>query len=356
MQLIHPLNRYKHQKIMQSPNASTSIGRMIKMLDTYCRDINYLRISITDRCNLRCRYCMPAEGIDKTIHGNILSFEDMARLVKVATSVGIRKIRLTGGEPLVRKNVTSLVKYISDINTIDDIAITTNGILFADMADDLKNAGLHRVNFSLDTLQDGKFKYITRIGQLGEVKKAVYKALELGLDPVKINTVVIRGFNDDELINFADLAYAYPLHIRFIEFMPIGDLLYWKKDRIMTAAEMEKVIAGKYDLQPYKMIKGNGPARYYKFEGGEGSIGFISPMSNHFCSECNRIRMTAEGKLRGCLYDKREIDLQEAIKTGASDEDLKKLFIKAINLKPSEHHMDKGWGTDNQRKMYQIGG
>lgn len=326
------------------------------MLDTFCRDINYLRISVTDRCNLRCRYCMPEEGIDKTIHNNILSFEDMARLVKVATTVGIRKIRLTGGEPLVRKNITGLINFINQIETIDDIAITTNGVLFSDMADDLKTAGLDRVNVSLDTLDDHKFKYITRVGELSEVKKAIYKALDLGLHPVKINTVVIKGFNDDELMRFADLAYSYPLHVRFIEFMPIGDLLYWKKDRVMTVAEIQKVIGEKYQLQPAAMIKGNGPAKYYKVEGGAGSVGFISPMSNHFCSACNRIRMTAEGKLRGCLYDKREIDLQEAINAGASDEDLKKLFIKTINLKPSEHHMDKGWGTDNQRKMYQIGG
>jgi cyclic pyranopterin phosphate synthase len=299
---------------------------------------------------------MPEEGIDKTIHNDILSFENMARLVKVATTVGIRKIRLTGGEPLVRKNITGLINFISQIDTIDDIAITTNGILFADMACELKTAGLGRVNFSLDTLDGDKFKYITRVGELREVKKAIYKALELGLDPVKINTVVIKGFNDDELINFADLAYSYPLHIRFIEFMPIGDLLYWEKNRVMTVTEIQEVISKKYELRPAKITKGNGPAKYFNFEGGAGSVGFISPMSNHFCSACNRIRMTAEGRLRGCLYDKREIDLQEAINTGASDEDLKKLFIKAINLKPSEHHMDKGWGTDNQRKMYQIGG
>jgi cyclic pyranopterin phosphate synthase len=329
---------------------------MISMFDAYNRNINYLRISITDRCNLRCRYCMPEEGIDKTVHNNILSFENITRLVRVATSVGIRKIRLTGGEPLVRKNITSLVGYISAIDTIDDIAITTNGMLFNDMADDLKAAGLDRVNFSLDTLQAGKFKYITRTGELDRVKKAIDKAMELNLNPVKINTVVIKGFNDDELLQFADLAYSYPLHIRFIEFMPIGDLLYWKKERVMTIAQIKEVISRKYHLESSGQVKGNGPAKYFSIQGGLGSIGFISPMSNHFCSECNRVRMTAEGKLRGCLYDKREIDLHEAIISGASDEELKKLFIKTINLKPSEHHMDQGWGTDNQRKMYQIGG
>lgn len=326
------------------------------MLDNFCRDINYLRISVTDRCNLRCRYCMPEEGIDKTVHSYILSLEDLARLAQVASTLNISKIRLTGGEPLVRKNITGLINLIRQIETIDDLAITTNGILFAGMADDLKSAGLDRVNFSVDTLDDIKFEYITRGGQLREVKKAVYKALELGLHPVKLNTVVIKGFNDDELLKFADLAYSYPLHIRFIEFMPIGDLRYWKKERVMTISEMQEVIGREYPLQPAKRIIGNGPAKYFNFENGTGSIGFISPMSHHFCSACNRIRMTAEGKLRGCLYDKREIDLQEAINTGASDEDLKQLFIKAINLKPSQHHMEQGWGTDNRRKMYQIGG
>jgi cyclic pyranopterin phosphate synthase len=326
------------------------------MLDNFCREINYLRISVTDRCNLRCRYCMPEEGIDKTVHNNILSFEKLARLVKVATTVGIRKIRLTGGEPLVRKEIPSLIEFISQIDSVDDIAITTNGILFPEMACDLKKAGLQRVNFSLDTLQEEKYKYITRVGELHQAEKAIMKALELDLHPVKINTVVIKGFNDDEILNFAHLAYTYPLHIRFIEFMPIGDLLYWKKDRIMTAAEMENVIREKYNLQAARVVKGNGPAKYFKLEGGLGSVGFISPMSNHFCSECNRLRMTAEGKLRGCLYDKREIDLHDAINKGASDEDLRQLFIKAINLKPPEHHMDQGWGIDNERKMYQIGG
>lgn len=329
---------------------------MSKLLDTFRRDINYLRISVTDRCNLRCRYCMPEDGIDKKLHSNILDFEDMARLVKIATSIGIRKIRLTGGEPLVRKNLTHLVSYISNIPVIDDIAITTNGMLFTDLADELKAAGLDRVNFSLDTLQADRFKYITRLGELQKVKAAIHKALELDLTPVKINTVVIKGFNDDELLEFADLAYKLPVHIRFIEFMPVGDLLYWHKERVMTVEEIRAQIESKYPLAPAKFIKGNGPAKYFKFEGGLGSIGFISPMSNHFCSECNRIRMTAEGKLRGCLYDKREIDLKQALLNGASDEELKQLFIKAVNLKPDEHHMEKGWGEDNQRKMYQIGG
>lgn len=326
------------------------------MLDTHNRDINYLRISVTDRCNLRCRYCMPEEGINKVEHGEILSLEDIARLINVAVEIGIRKIRITGGEPLVRKNITGLIRCISEVPEIDDVAITTNGVLFNSMADELKSAGLDRVNFSLDTMVPEKFKYITRRDELAEVTKSVFRALELGLEPVKINTVVIKGFNDDELMDFADLAYRYPLNIRFIEFMPIGDLLFWKKERIVTALQIQEKIAQKYQLTPARYIKGNGPAKYYSMEGGQGTIGFISPMSNHFCSECSRLRLTAEGKLRGCLYDKREIDLQTGLKNGSSNEELRQLFIKAVNLKPSEHHMDEGWGEENQRKMYQIGG
>jgi len=326
------------------------------MLDTYNRTINYLRISVTDRCNLRCRYCMPEEGISKLAHGDILSLEDIARLVKVSVGIGIRKIRVTGGEPLIRKHIDRLIGSIHALPEIDDIAITTNGVLFADMAENLKAAGLDRVNFSMDTMVAEKFAFITRRDQRAEVKKAIFKALELGLDPVKINTVVIKGFNDDELLDFAKLAYEYPLHIRFIEFMPIGDLSFWQEDHVITSRQIKEQIAQKYELTPTKISKGSGPATYFRLTGGQGTIGFITPMSHKFCSECNRLRLTADGKLRGCLYDKREIDLKAALENKSSDEDLKKLFIKAVHLKPSEHRMSDGWGKDNLRKMSQIGG
>lgn len=327
------------------------------MLDSYGREINYLRISVTDRCNLRCLYCMPEEGIDNKLnHTGILSLEDVARLVKISTEVGIKKVRLTGGEPLVRRNFTKLIDDISSLGLIDDIAITTNGILFYDMANELKKAGLNRVNFSLDSLVPDKFNYITRNGNVGIVIKSIFKALELGIEPVKINTVVIKGFNDDEILSLTKLAYDYPIHLRFIEFMPIGNLLYWKKNRLMKSEEVKKIIEEKYQLINPSYIPGNGPAKYFNLYGGQGSVGFISPMSNHFCHECNRLRMTADGKLRGCLYDKKEIDLRLPLENGASDEELKNLFLQAINNKPSRHHMDTGWGSNNERKMYQIGG
>ncbi|MEN6349151.1 MAG: GTP 3',8-cyclase MoaA [Syntrophomonas sp.] len=326
------------------------------MIDEKGRNINYMRVSLTDRCNLRCLYCMPEKGVENLGHYTILSLEDMARLVKIASQLGICKIRLTGGEPLVRKNICQLLSYIADIPEIDDIAITTNGTLFADMADNLKNAGLKRVNFSLDSLVPEKFRYITRRGDLSSVNRAIFKALELEMHPVKINTVIIKGFNDNEILDFAGLAYNYPLHVRFIEFMPVGDLLFWKNDRLMTTQDIKKKIQAHYSLLPEKKVEGNGPARYFSLQGGKGTVGFISPMSNHFCNECNRIRLTSEGGLRGCLYDKQEVDLREALKNGTSDEELKKLFIKAIKAKPAQHSMNDGWGEENTRKMFQIGG
>lgn len=326
------------------------------MVDAFGREINYLRISITDRCNLRCRYCMPETGVKNLGHSTILKLEEFARLVKVGTQVGIRKVRLTGGEPLVRKNINKLIADIAELNEIDDIALTTNGVLYADMAEDLKRAGLNRINFSLDTMNRSKFEYISRRDNLDLVKKAIFKALELDMHPVKINTVLIKGFNDDEIMDFVALSREYPLHIRFIEFMPIGDLLFWDKDKMMTSQQIKEVIETEYQLTPNKNVRGNGPARYYKVVGGKGTVGFISPMSNHFCSECNRLRMTADGKLRGCLYAKQEIDLKAALAEGANDEELRELFLQAIDKKPARHHFDDGWGEENRRKMFQIGG
>ncbi len=326
------------------------------MKDSYGREINYLRVSITDRCNLRCRYCMPEEGIKKIDHHDILSLEEIARLIKIASRLGIRKVRLTGGEPLIRKNIIQLVSDIASLPGIDDLALTTNGMLFPEIATELKQAGLKRVNFSMDTMVGEKFKYITRGGNLEKVNKSIFQALELGMEPVKINTVVIRGFNDSEILNFAALAYKYPFHIRFIEFMPIGDLLFWNQDKLINVDDIKKKIEQEYELYEGSRIEGNGPAKYYHVQGGLGTIGFISPMSNHFCGSCNRIRMTADGSLRGCLYENAEVNLKSALHSGASDQELKNLFIKTIINKAPRHQMNSGWGSENERKMYQIGG
>jgi len=325
-------------------------------LDGLGREINYLRISVTDRCNLRCRYCMPEEGVELKEHGEILRLEEIRRVVEIGAQVGIRKVRLTGGEPLIRRDLARLVGWISSIPQVDDVALTTNGVLFAGMAAELKAAGLHRVNVSLDTLDANKYRYITRNGELNQVLQALEQALELGFHPVKLNTVIIRGFNDDEIMELCRLAYTRPVHIRFIEFMPVGELQYWSSDKIISCEEIRQNIEKHYRLTPGRVSRGNGPAKYYHMEGGQGSIGFISPMSNHFCNECNRLRLTADGKIRGCLYDEREIDVKKVLREGGSDEEIRKLFIRAINMKPDRHQMNKNnWGREN-RKMYQIGG
>lgn len=326
------------------------------MIDSQNRQIDYLRISLTERCNLRCRYCMPEEGVEDVGHNRVLTLEQIFRLVKVATQVGFHKVRLTGGEPLVRKNIVKLIADIAGLPKIDDISITTNGILFADMAEDLKSAGLKRVNFSLDSLVNEKVSYITRGGQLADVQRAIFKALELEMHPVKLNVVAIRGFNDDEILDIAQLAYAYPLHVRFIEFMPIGDLSFYSPEKFISIDEIRAKILQKYELSNGKDIMGSGPAKYYNIVGGQGSVGLISPISHHFCDKCNRIRLTADGRLRSCLYDSKEIDLKLALLNCSNDEQLLKLFTKAIETKPGRHQMQEGWGTENRRKMFQIGG
>ncbi|MGI6514736.1 MAG: GTP 3',8-cyclase MoaA [Syntrophomonadaceae bacterium] len=326
------------------------------MLDQLGREINYLRISVTDRCNLRCRYCMPPEGISLKEHRDILSFEEIEKVVRIGAELGITKIRLTGGEPLIRRNLADLVYAISRIDGIDDVAITTNGILFPGLAAELKEAGLKRVNISLDTLQKDRYHYITRGGDITAAFNALETALAEGLEPVKVNTVLINGFNDDEILDFCRLAFERPLHIRFIEFMPVGEIKYWHCKSIIKNSDVFDIISKHYVLKPGKISRGSGPAKYFVLDGGRGSVGFISPMSNHFCSECNRLRLTADGKLRACLYGGKERDLKEALRNNLPDEEIRRIFVETVLSKPERHTMgDKPWGT-RDRKMYQIGG
>ena len=298
---------------------------------------------------------MPEEGIESIGHSNVLSLEQILRTTQLASRLGIRKVRFTGGEPLVRKNITWLVANVAAIEQIDDISLTTNGVVFAGMAKDLQQAGLNRVNFSLDSLVPDKFTYITRWGKISDVLEAISAALTLGM-PVKVNTVIIRGFNDDEILDFVQLASDLPIQVRFIEFMPIGDLPFFQEKRLMSVTEMQEAIASRFTLRPIPSPYGGGPANCCQIDGGQGTVGFISAMSSHFCFDCNRIRLTADGKLRSCLFDKRELDLKQALDTGASDEQVLELLREAILAKPDQHHMDEGWGADNARKMVQIGG
>jgi cyclic pyranopterin phosphate synthase len=326
------------------------------MHDSFQRNINYLRISVTDKCNLRCVYCMPEQGVELTHHGDILRLEEIALVVKSAVISGIRKVRFTGGEPLVRKGIIDLIGMVHEIPEIDDIALTTNGVLLPEMALSLKKAGLNRVNISLDTLSAEKFSIITRGGDLSQVWRGISSALEAGLAPVKINTVAMKGFNDDEIDDFVDLTGKYPLHIRFIELMPIGASEAWAAGKYISTAELMETICNKHNLLPVKEVAGCGPARYYRVPGAPGTIGFISPISDHFCAACNRLRLTSEGQLRPCLQSPSEYDLRTPLRAGATPKELAVLIQKVIDSKPEKHDLTKSGWEGNKRVMTQIGG
>jgi cyclic pyranopterin phosphate synthase len=322
--------------------------------DTYQRTINYLRISVTDRCNLRCVYCMPEEGIKLMSHLDILSYEEIITLVKAAAELGIDKVRLTGGEPLVRAGVSDLIKMIADIDTIRDISMTTNGVLLAKYAAELKEAGLDRVNISLDTLKPERFHQITRCGKLEDTLKGIEAAQEADLTPVKINMVVMAGVNDDEIADFAKKTITDGWNVRFIEQMPVS-ATGEKGPELFSVKDMKLRIDPLGKMEPFKMRTGNGPAKYYKLPGASGTIGFITPVTEHFCAECNRLRLTADGKLRLCLLQEDEIDLREPLRSGASIEELKTLIKDAIGKKPKGHTLGEE-GRHKGRPFSQVGG
>jgi len=328
---------------------------VIKVQDNFQREINYLRISITDRCNLRCIYCMPPEGVKSIPHQEILRFEEIIRLIQAAVLVGIRKVRLTGGEPLVRRNLPDLIRAINSIPEVDDLALTTNGTLLAPQAEELKKAGLKRLNISFDSLKPERYRYITRGGKIDDVLEGIKTALALDLKPVKINTVVIKGFNDDEICDLAQVTLKYPLHIRFIELMPVASI-DWTQENYLSTEKVKMVIKNQLgSLQKMDKLAGNGPAKYYRLAGAKGTIGFITAQSNHFCASCNRLRLSSTGTLRPCLYDQKEVDLKGALRKGASIEELAELFAYTILYKPKGHSLTKGW-PDKKRVMSQIGG
>ena len=319
------------------------------MKDTFGREISYMRISVTDRCNLRCRYCMPAEGVEDLGHENILSFEDIERIVKASAALGITKYRLTGGEPLARKGIVSLVEVLSKIEGVRELAMTTNGTMLAQHAEALKNAGLKRVNISVDSLIYHKYEEITRGGDLDAAFAGVNAALKYGLTPVKLNVVVMEGFNDDEILNFVQLSINHPLDIRFIELMPVGQTSEENRYRYLSSEDIKKKLPALIPLN-----KQEGVAELYKYPEGLGTIGFISPMSNLFCGSCDKIRLTADGKLKPCLHSDEEIDLRGILKTN-DDELLKEIIRKAILHKGDKHHLNEG-AKPVARSMSQIGG
>lgn len=327
---------------------------MTGFCDSFNRPINYLRISVTDRCNLRCVYCMPAEGIRLLAHDEILNFEELRIVTKAAAELGINRVRLTGGEPLVRAGLVNLVKMLADVKGIEDISLTTNGILLSQYAKELRSAGLKRVNISLDTLRPEKFKQITRIGKLKDTLLGIEAAHESGFNPIKINMVVIRGVNDDEVVDFARMTAQKGWHVRFIEFMPIGERQQERDARFMPISEITQRIKPLGALEPH-VLDGSGPAKYFRLPHATGTIGFISPVSEHFCFKCNRLRLTAEGKLRPCLLSDEEIDLRAPLRRGGTINEIKGLIEQAIAAKPEGHRLESGASARN-RTMSQIGG
>ncbi|MDM7999531.1 MAG: GTP 3',8-cyclase MoaA [Dehalococcoidia bacterium] len=323
------------------------------MSDSFQRPISYLRISVTDRCNLRCTYCMPPEGVTLIPHSDVLRYEEILSIVRIAASMGITKVRLSGGEPLVRAGLVDFVRMLAEVREIEDLSLTTNGVLLKDYAAALKNAGLQRVNVSLDSLKRQRFREITGYDRLQDVLEGITEARRAGIAPIKVNVVVMRGINDDELLDFARLT-ADGWNVRFIELMPIlnGGA---KQPEFVPANEMWDILSQLGKLEPCSPLMGNGPASYYRLPGARGTIGFITPVSDHFCFKCNRLRLTADGKLLPCLLSSEEFDLRAPLRAGASPADISQLLLKAIAAKPAGHRVSQGV-VSQRRPMTQVGG
>ena len=327
---------------------------MTGLSDSFQRPINYLRVSVTDRCDLRCIYCMPPQGIPLMPRDDILSYEEIYTVVKVAAELGITKVRLSGGEPLIRSELAKLVAMLAQIEAIDDISLTTNGVWLKQRAAELKQAGLRRVNVSLDSLRRDRFEYITRSDNLGQVLEGIEAANDVGLRPVKINMVVMGGINDDELLDFARQSIEPGWHVRFIELMPFA------REQPVAAKfvplwEMKKRLGALGGLEPCLPAVGNGPAKYFRLPGARGTIGFITPVSEHFCFSCNRLRLTADGRLRPCLLADDAIDLRRALRGRGSLEEVRRLIQEAVASKPERHRLGEGLGP-KPGAMAQIGG
>lgn len=326
------------------------------MEDSYGRKIDYLRISITDRCNFRCSYCMPPEGVKLIEHAEILSYEELLRVITILGDHGVSKIRLTGGEPLVRKGIVDFIRNIRQIGTIKDLAMTTNGSLLGGMAHQLKEAGLDRVNVSIDTLDVKGFSNITGTGNLEDVLKGIDAAIDAGLTPVKLNVVLTEVLSEADILYFIHKVKENSIAVRFIEYMPIGRCGVKPGHSIMA---IKNIInnAGHGALEPIVMERGNGPAKYYKLPGSRGAFGFITPISQHFCQSCNRIRLTADGKIKPCLLANLEIDIRSALRDGGNDQEIYELFLQALQVKPMRHILgETREGADLVRGMFQVGG
>jgi cyclic pyranopterin phosphate synthase len=331
---------------------------MNQLTDRYQRTIDYLRISITDHCNLQCRYCVPFGGRNKLPMDDILTYEEMFTIARAAVAAGVTKVRLTGGEPLMRRNMLQFCRWLADLEEITDLSLTTNGLLLEQMAADLKAAGVKRVNVSLDTLRPDRYTEITGKDLLGRVLRGIEKAAQVGLTPLKINMVPMRGVNDDEIVDMARWTETAPYDIRFIELMPTNG---WARDRhsrlLMPIDEIRRRVASVGPLEDLPTIKTRGPATYAQLPNARGRIGFIAALSHHFCRTCNRLRLTADGKLRACLFAEEEVDIITALRSGAALADLTAIVQSCVAAKPERHCLnDDPSPFRNGRAMQAIGG
>lgn len=323
------------------------------MKDKKGRNIDYMRISLTDRCNLRCQYCMPAEKVPVQYNKDILKTEEIIRIVKAGAKVGIRKIRLTGGEPLLRKDIVRLVHDIKKVEGIEEVAITTNGVLLEEMLDDLIQAGLTRINLSLDTLDEDVFRELTRFSDLSKVKKGIEKCKEENIQ-VKINAVLIKGINDKSMKELIELTYTWKVDVRFIELMPIGCGKNF--EGFSTEEILQKIEECGISYKKIKDQKTDGVAEYIQLDGAKGKVGFISPISHQFCSSCNRIRVTSEGFLKPCLHAKIGIDLKDELRKSDREEEIVAILKESIRMKPESHKFTERSAIEEKRNMHQIGG
>jgi len=331
-------------------------GAQAPLADQFRRPITYLRISVTDRCNLRCVYCMPEKGLPWIPKPEILTFEEIVRIVDAAAAIGVRSIRLTGGEPLIRRDLAQLVRMLDAIPGIEDIALSTNGVMLAEMIDELVAAGLRRANISLDTLREDRFFAIARRSGLDRVMAGIDAAIRAGLAPIKINCVVMRGSNDDELAAMAELTRDRAIYVRFIEVMPVEENLDLQRGTYVSSDEILERVREIGEIAPVEGPKGNGPARYFAFPGAKGAVGVISPLSHDYCERCNRVRLSADGRLRLCLFGDHHIDLRSPVRSGASREDLIDIFRGSMLIKPERHHLRLGEQSSRMRAFSEIGG
>jgi cyclic pyranopterin phosphate synthase len=325
----------------------------VTLKDQFGRSIEYLRISITDRCNFRCVYCMPLEGLDWLPKDDILSFEEITEVVRQLAPLGLKRIRLTGGEPTIRPDLTSLVRMLKAIPEIEDIALSTNGVRLPELAAPLRLAGLDRVNISADSLRPDRIAAIARRKLAFDPVSAATAASNAGLDPIKLNVVVMRGINDDEVADFAKLTLDHPWHVRFIELMPVGEMANLEWEHVVPSSEVLDRARVHGVLQPSPgPARGNGPAAYHRYPGAPGTIGVITPMTHTYCDTCNRVRLTADGRLRTCLYGDHEVNLRDPLRAGQA---LEPLFIEALANKPKEHNLLQ-MQVGGLKALSQIGG